>query len=76
MSTTLTKKQTNLVCQQKVKLTEFRYAMIAWLSWSWPKKKHILFTLSHNDSNILHFCVTQNDRKHEIDYTTLISGQA
>ena len=39
-----------------------------------PKK--ILFTLSHNDSNILHFCVAQNDRKHEIDYTTLISGQA
>ena len=29
MSTTLTKKQTNLVCQQKVKLTEFRYAMIS-----------------------------------------------
>ena len=72
MSTTLTKKQTNLVCQQKVKLTEFRYAMISWLSW--PKK--ILFTLSHNDSNILHFRVIQNDRKYEIDYTTRDSGQA
>ena len=73
MSTTLTKKQTNLVCQQKVKLTEFRYAMISWLSW---QKKNILFTLSHNDSNILHFRVIQNDRKYEIDYTTRDSGQA
>jgi len=39
-----------------------------------PKK--ILFTLSHNDSNILHFRVIQNDRKYEIDYTTRDSGQA